>query len=805
MDRYTLPRLHLLPLATALMCASVQAADTQAYAIAPGSLKDTLNQFGQRAHLLLSYPAAQTAGLPSSGLQGTYTVEQGLANLLNGSGLQARRLANGSYTLEPAPAGSVTLPDSNVRSSADGETGYSPVTGYVAHRTAVGTKTDAAVNEIPQAISVITRDEMDQRGVQDFNSALAYTPGIRAIDYVGGQGAPDIYMRGFRSFNLFGIYQDALRTGFNQYDTDFETFGLERIDVIKGPASVLYGQMAPGGMVNLSTKSPQQVPIRHVEVQGGSYGRQQLGLDVGDQLDSQGTLFGRLVMMQRDSGTQVDHSPDDRTYIAPSLTWKPNDSDTLTVKASYSKTRKGGAEQSFPISGTVTSNPYGHIDSDVFLGYPGLSHYHVENTTLGYSFEHLFNEDWKFTQNARFMHAHVDYISNGAGGSTVLPNSQLTDDRYYTITAQKRPKTTDTFLLDNNVEGRFATGAIDHTLVAGIDYAHYHADETRRSGTVTGKIDVFAPDYSNLGSVAWRPYLQRKTESTMSQIGLYVQDQLALDKWRLTAGLRKDWAADKEYGVYNYTGTPIVSDTDQHDHKLTGRVGLAYLFDNGITPYASYSTSFQPNTDTDASGNFLQPTEGEQYELGIKYQPPGYNSFVTVSAFDLTQKNVTDQAADGNVTQSGKVRSRGLELEAKASLNDNLNLLGSYAYTDAEITEDATYKGNVPRSTPRNTASAWLDYTLASGPLEGLGIGVGQRYVGSSYNIQNTVKVPQYTLTDASVRYDLGKLGASLKGTRLQVTATNLFDKHYFTPGFYENTVFYGTRRNVVATLSYDW
>ena len=234
-------------------------------------------------------------------------------------------------------------------------------------------------------------------------------------------------------------------------------------------------------------------------------------------------------------------------------------------------------------------------------------------------------------------------------------------------------------------------------------------------------------------------------------------------------------------------------------------MGLAYLFDNGITPYASYSTSFQPNTDTDASGNFLQPTEGEQYELGIKYQPPGYNSFVTVSAFDLTQKNVTDQAADGNVTQSGKVCSRGLELEAKASLSDNLNLLGSYAYTDAEITEDATYKGNVPRSTPRNTASAWLDYTLASGPLEGLGIGVGQRYVGSSYNIQNTVKVPQYTLTDASVRYDLGKLGASLKGTRLQVTATNLFDKHYFTPGFYENTVFYGTRRNVIATLSYDW
>ncbi|KAF1072013.1 MAG: Ferrichrome outer membrane transporter/phage receptor [Pseudomonas citronellolis] len=765
-------------------------------------LASTLLRIGQQSGRQVLFQESQVAGREAPAVHGQFTAEQAIDQALSGSALKSRLTASGALSIEPRLDDSLALPDSTIR--ANQLDPYAPVQGYVAQRSQVGTKTDTPINEVPQSISVITRDEMDQRGVQDINAALAYTPGIRAIDYIGGQGAPDLYMRGFRAFNLFGVYQDGLRSGFNQYDTDFETFALDRLDVIRGPASVLYGQMAPGGMVNLTSKRPQQTPIRHVEVQGGSYDRQQFGLDLGDQLDEAGTLFGRVVMLQRDSGTQVDHSPNDRTYIAPSLTWMPDENNTLTVLASYNKTRKGGSEQSFPIEGTVVDSPNGHIDSDVFLGYPGLSYYHVENTSLGYSFEHRFNDQWKYQQNARYMHAHVDYISNGAGGSTVLPNSQLTDGRYYTITVQDRPKTSDTLLFDNSLQGSFSTGPIGHTVLVGVDYAHYDASETRRNGSVSNRIDVFNPSYGG-GTVTWRPYLQRDTESTMSQVGLYTQDQMALDRWRLTVGLRKDWLNDREKGVYNFTGTPIDSNTVQNDHKLTGRAGLAYLFDNGITPYASYSTSFQPNTDTDASGGFLEPTEGEQYEVGVKYQPSGQDSFITLSLFDLTQKNVTDQNSDGEVTQTGKVRSRGIELEGKASLSDELNLAGSYAYNDAEILEDANYKGNTPRSVARNTASLWLDYTLHDGALNGLGLGVGQRYVGSSYNIQNTVKVPHYTLTDATVRYDLGKLSADMAGTRVSLTATNLFDKHYFTPGFYENTVFYGNRRNLVATLSYDW
>ena len=693
---------------------------------------------------------------------------------------------------QSADAG-LTLDNIEIKAAPQVETGDGPVKGYVAKRTTTGTKTDTPINEIPQTISVITRDEMDQRGVQDFNSAVAYTPGIRAIDYAGGQGAPDIFLRGFRAFNLFGIYQDGLRTGFNQYDTNFETFGLERIDVVKGPASVLYGQMSPGGVVNLTSKRPQDEAIHHIEYQAGSYGRQQFGIDLNDRLTDDGSLIGRLVMLRRDSCTQVDHSPDNRTYIAPSITWKPNDSDTLTVLAAYNKTVTGGSEQSFPYIGTVQRSPSGHIDSDTNLGWLG-SYYHVETTSIGSIYAHDFANGWKFQQNLRYMHSVVGFLSSGP--DVVLNPDGRTQD----IGLQYRPKSSNTLLMDNNIQGSFNTGAIRHTLITGIDYSHYRAEETRLNGDpedAFNNLDLYNPVYG--GAPVWFDSLQRDTRSKMQQVGIYVQDQMKIDRWALTIGGRQDYARDhEEDAVSQSSGT-------QNDHKFTGRIGLAYLFDNGVTPYVSYSTSFQPNPDTDINNKLFKPTTGKQFEVGVKYQPEGYNASVTLSAFDLTQRNVStaDPVNTGFSVQTGEIESKGLELEGKASLNENLNMIASYAYTHTEITQDNTYEGNTPRNIPRHTASLWLDYSVLSGPLDGLGIGAGERYVGSSQNQQNTLRTPQYFLTDATLRYDLGKLG--LTGTKISVTANNLFDKHYFEPGYYEDSVFYGNRRNVIATLGYDF
>ena len=296
----------------------VSAASTnRSYDIPAGTLRDVLNRFGHESKLLLSYPADQVAGLHSQGLRGDYSVEAGLAVLLSGTGLTAIALPNGSYTLQHQAGveGGMTLPVSTISGRAE-QSITGPIDGIVANRSSVGTKTNAAISEVPQSISVITRDEMNKRGVQDFNSAVAYTPGIRAIDYVGGQGAPDIYMRGFRSFNLFGVYRDGLRSGFNQYDTDFETYGLERIDVIKGPASVLYGQMAPGGMVNLTSKRPTDEAIHEIRFRAAaSIASRRRWISVVDWM----TRANSAIAWWRSSVTAVPRSIIRRTTVPISL------------------------------------------------------------------------------------------------------------------------------------------------------------------------------------------------------------------------------------------------------------------------------------------------------------------------------------------------------------------------------------------------------------------------------------------------------------------------------------------------------
>jgi iron complex outermembrane receptor protein len=278
--------------------------------------------------------------------------------------------------------------------------------GIVAKGSRVGTKTDTPILEVPQTVNVITRKEMDQRGATDFNSIVSYTPGIRAIDYPGGQGAPDIYLRGFRAFNLFSMYRDGLRSGFNQYDTDVEQYALEQIDVLKGPSSVLYGQGAPGGIVNMTSKRPTDEPLHEVQTQYGSFNRKQIAVDLGGPVNTDGTVLYRMTGLYRDSDTQIDHSPDDRLYIAPAVTLKPDEATSLTILGSYQKTKKGGAEQSLPTRS-------GSFPSSLFLGEPGVTHYDVANTSVGYEFKHEFDSGWTFKQNARYMHADVDYISSG--------------------------------------------------------------------------------------------------------------------------------------------------------------------------------------------------------------------------------------------------------------------------------------------------------------------------------------------------------------------------------------------------------
>ncbi|MBM7329008.1 TonB-dependent siderophore receptor [Agrobacterium sp. S2] len=790
------------------------AAQTQAqtsFSVPAGPLNRALTAFGRQAGVQVTYLASAAAGKTSPGFSGSATREQALAGILAGSGL-VYSFPNATTVAISTPAsgsgniaadGSTVLETITVQGQNDG------TTGIVATRSSTGTKTDTPILETPQTVNVVTRKEMDDRGVTDFNSAVSYTPGIRAVDYPGGQGSPDIYIRGFRAFNLFALYKDGLRSGFNQYDTDIEQFAYERMDVLKGPSSVLYGQSAPGGLVNLTTKRPTETPIHEIQTTYGSYNRKQIGVDLGGPVTEDGTFLYRLTGLWRDSDTQIDHSPDDRLYIAPALTWQPTDSTSLTVMGSYQKTEKGGAEQSLPMVGTIY--PYttrtGSFPSSLFLGEPGVTHYDVENTTVGYEFNHEFDNGWTFKQNARYMHADVDYISSGYRSFT---------ETTATFGFQDRPKSTDSFLIDNNISGSLEAGPLTHSLLFGLDYGYYDGSESRRGGT-NHTVDINNPVYG--APVVWNTLLTTDTRSKVSQVGLYAQDQIKLDKWVLSLGGRYDHVRQTEYNFYSNTIWGIADEkASTLDNAFTGRVGLTYLFDNGFAPYVSYATSFQPSSGVDYNGNMFEPTTGEQWEAGVKYQPLGWNGFFSASVFQITQQNVTttDPVNIGYSVQEGEVRSRGFELEAKTELTDGLSLTAGYAYTDARVTQDNENASGVSKvgtrlqSSPYHQASLWLDYEFQQEALLGLKIGSGIRYVGNSMAPINTstgsqVKVPGYTLLDASISYDFGAKNPDLKGLSLAVSGTNLTDEKYFTPGFYSNTVFYGNRRTVNATLSYKW
>ncbi|MEZ2127588.1 TonB-dependent siderophore receptor [Sinorhizobium sp. CB9] len=367
------------------------------------------------------------------------------------------------------------------------------------------------------------------------------------------------------------------------------------------------------------------------------------------------------------------------------------------------------------------------------------------------------------------------------------------------------------FTVDNQLQAEFDTAAIAHTLLLGLDYQHVDSDVRIGYGTAP-TVDVFDPVYK-LTIVP--PTLTQDIDQTRDQIGIYVQDQLKWDRLVVSLGGRYDWASS-ETTTRSLTSSAPASTVKQDDGAFTGRIGAIYLFDNGIAPYASYSTSFEPLAGVTIEGNPFEPTTAEQFEIGVRYQPPGSESLVSLAAFDITQENLRTAVTDlpGQYRQLGEVRSRGFEAEAKLNLSAGFNVIGSYTYQDVETVKDTpstaggtSLEGKVPYNVPRQMGSIWLDYEVQTGPLEGLGLGVGVRYVGSSWaDSTNTTKVPSYTLVDLGLRYDFGKKSPDLDGLHLDLNLKNLFDEEYVSGCAGRLTsCYWGNGRTALATLTYRW
>jgi iron complex outermembrane receptor protein len=700
----------------------------------------------------------------------------------------------------------IEVPEVDVQATA--WRSWQPVQGYVAPVTTTGSKTDTPLIEAPQSVGVVTRDQIDDQAAQSVSQALRYTAGV--LPEVRPSARYDsVFVRGFGGQGTgaaFVNFLDGLRQGRGLYfgvpNTD--PWLLERIEVLRGPASVLYGQTGVGGLVNLVSRRPTAVPVNEVRIEAGSHALLQTAFDFGGPLTSDGQFLYRLTGIARKADTQYDYTQEERIAIAPAFTWRADDNTTLTILTSYQKDPEGGFYNFVPATGTVLPNPNGRIGRNFFGGDPSYDKYDRTQASIGYQLEHRVDHTWTLRQN--FRYSHIDAEVN------VLSVRSITNNRTGVRGATFVSDHANAYALDNQAQASFTTGPLRHTALFGIDWQRTSARARQglASGAGVPSIDLFRPTYFQGVQPIWTDP-SGLTNQELDQLGFYAQDQIVLDRWRFNIGVRYDRAS---IGTTTHQASGAnASQISQFDDEVTWRVGGLYLFDNGLAPYASYSTSFLPNTGTFApqrgGGNF-QPTTGEQYEIGVKFQPPGMNSFVQVAAYHITQQNVLtrDPVYITSSIPQGEIRSRGIEVEGRASLNDNLDLIGTYSYIDAEITRSNNpgVAGNRVPQVPHHIASGWANYTFHEGPLRGLQLGGGVRYVGSTYGDEaNTFKVDDVTLFDAAIRYDVGARFESVRGLELAVNAQNISDKDYVASCSTLTACYYGTGRLVLGSVRVRW
>ncbi|WP_082021225.1 TonB-dependent siderophore receptor [Chromohalobacter japonicus] len=656
-----------------------------------------------------------------------------------------------------------------VEAAAVADSVVGPDSSIVAERTMTGSKTNTDLLDLSNSVSVVTEQELRARHVQNLEQALSYTAGV-TVDQYGSDDRYDYFMiRGFNATSL-GTYRDGLtnRT-VNFTGSKLEPYGLQRVDVLKGSTSTLFGLNAPGGLVNAITKRPLDYEFGEVYTTLGD-GHTETGADFGGPIDPAGKWTYRITTKWQGAELSADHTQDDRFYFAPAVTYEPDDATSLTLLADFNKRDTNAAH----------STPRGYdLDPDTFFGEPDYNDMDRVERNVGYLFEHDFDNGLTFRQNARYTHLDLDY------NHVYLSDPDPANGRVAFVVDGERNR----YAIDNQLQYDAAFDSVDSRMLAGFDYTHDDVHESSLSGTAGG-IDVYDPQYCGESCVTLseQPDFRQKQEAQ----GFYLQEELIFaERWILTLG-----------GRYDNVNTQTVDD-DVNDYALTKRAGLTYKALEDLALYANYSESFQPPTSRPTSGS-ADPQEGEQYEVGVKYRPADTKALFTVALFDLTQTNVNKQVAQNIYRQIGKVNVSGIELESKLALSDRLDLTAAYSFWDSEIEKDGLtgYDGNRPSLVPEHIASVWADYTIPGNASRGdLMLGLGTRYVGATYvDDANSEKSGSYTLVDAMASYAL------TPNLDLAVNASNLFDREYVSyVDTFSNSDYYGDGRSVLTTLRYHW
>ncbi len=628
---------------------------------------------------------------------------------------------------------------------------------YGAEDAITGTKTDTPLIEVPQSIAVVPAELIADRRPVTLLEALYNVSGVS--DAGARRGFDNIIIRGFTAST--SVYLDGLRVERGNQNVQQEPFGLERIEVLKGPGSVLFGQGSLGGIVNQVSKRPGATPTFDIEAMGGSFGTWQGAIDIGGPLNSDGSVAGRLVGLYRELGDSIDFNDKKRFYISPSLRLS-NSRTSVTLLANYTRDRHEGSYVGLPVIGTIQPNPNGRLDRSRYIGEPGDDGVSIDRFQIGYQLEHRLSDSWRIRQNARYTTS--DVTSNATFSQGFAPGQSRLLNRGTAIFDLDD----ESGAIDTNVEGRFSTGGIEHTLLFGADLLFQSIDSSFRFGSFT-PLDLYAPVYGGTRSPLATIENYHRDDKLY---GFYLQDQIRIgERLTLLIGGRYDIARTKNFNHLNTTAR------NQKDEDFTWRAGAVYQVVSGLGFFVSYSEAFNPNFGLDQQGRPFEPETGTQYEAGIKTDLAGGRVRATLAAYQLTRDNVLVAFPNfpGVNVQTGQQRSKGIETDVAVKLTDNWNLTAAYAYTDVKVRKDANpvLIGDRPLYVPKHQANLWTSYDIATGDDQTLTLGFGGRYIGSREGtFPNSYQLPKYAVVDAAITYRLNRW-------RLQVNAYNLFDKNY--------------------------
>ncbi|MDW2642642.1 ferrioxamine B receptor FoxA [Citrobacter sp. HN-141] len=645
--------------------------------------------------------------------------------------------------------------------------------------------------ETPQSVSIVTREQFEEQGATSVRQAVSYTPGVYS-NQIGASNRFDyIVLRGFSDGSLDNVYLDGLKM---MGDTNshsslvVDPWFLDNIEVVRGPASVLYGRSSPGGIVALTSRKPSFDAGGEVKLFAGNNNQRGAAFDVTGALDDNDRVAARLSGMTRYADSQFGPLKEERYALMPSLTWRITDQTRLDLMAYLHRDPEGGSHSGLPYDGTVVPHYGQKIANTFYEGEDDYDKYDRRENMVGYNIEHMFDSGWSVRQKLRYLHTDVELNQVYAAGW--LNETEL--NRGYSGSDENMSAIT----LDNQLDGSFDTWQVNHRLLVGIDYQDRSNNTTGYYGAFP-PIDAFnpvygaKPDYINM-------YAREKHK--LRQTGYYLQDQMSWDRWRITLGGRYDQVSISNIDKQNGTR----SDLDKNN--FSSRAALLYLFDNGVAPYISYSTAFTPTSFADENGNLLEPMKGKQWEAGLKYEPEGLNSQFSASVFRINQTNIATKEEPTDPYRSiGEIESEGVELEAISQLTDSFRLQAAYTYTDIRYKKSSPEEqGKRAVYAPRNQASTWLSYDVKRGPLEGLTLGSGVRYVnGITSDRQNTHTLPSYTLVDMAIGYDLTNIG--IKGLSAQLNVNNLTDKRYVAACNSLSYCYFGAERSIVGSVSWKF